>query len=61
MKERPANYKIIPLARPEGERVIATPVMRWAGDVDQDSERIVVRKWIRHVRNMDEWMGVDSG
>jgi hypothetical protein len=35
-------------------------MMRWVGGVDQDSERIVVRKWRRQVRNMDVWMGVDS-
>jgi hypothetical protein len=28
--------------------------------LDQDSERIVVRKWKRQFRNMDVWMGVDS-
>ena len=60
MKERPPNYKIIHMARPEWKRGIGRPVMRWVGGVDQDSERIVVRKWRRQVKNMDVWMGVDS-
>jgi len=34
-KERPANYKIIPLARPEGKRGIVRPMMRWVGGVDK--------------------------
>jgi hypothetical protein len=60
MKERPANYKIIHLGRPEGKRGIGRPMMSWVGGLDQDSERIVVRKWKRQFRNMDVWMGVDS-
>jgi len=44
MKERPAKYKIIHLARPVRKRGIGKPVMRCVGGVDQDSERIVVRK-----------------
>lgn len=35
-------------------------MMRWVGGVDQDSERTVVRKWRREVRNIDVWMSVDS-